>query len=113
MEQVLGPEHPNILTSRDALAWLLATCPDAKIRNSHKAVELAIRVCERLWWSWPGDWCVSSPIINRSSNGEKRCEKEPWPRERHAKKPSWPWRANCPLICGVSVLGGSAPSRSD
>lgn len=29
------------------LAWLLATCPDAKVRNGARAVDLAHRVCEQ------------------------------------------------------------------
>jgi tetratricopeptide (TPR) repeat protein len=33
-----APDHPG---AHSALAWLLATCPDAKLRDPHQAVELA------------------------------------------------------------------------
>ena len=32
------------------LAWLLATCPDAKIRDGKKAIELANQACELSEW---------------------------------------------------------------
>jgi tetratricopeptide (TPR) repeat protein len=37
----LGPKHPETLWSMNDLAWLLATVPDAKLRNPAQAVELA------------------------------------------------------------------------
>jgi Transposase IS116/IS110/IS902 family len=42
------------------------------------------------WWSWPGDWCASSPTTNRSSNGDRSWPRVRWPPVPHAKKPSWP-----------------------
>jgi tetratricopeptide (TPR) repeat protein len=37
---------PKDVDAHDALAWLLATCPDAKVRDGAKAVELAGAACE-------------------------------------------------------------------
>lgn len=34
----------------DSVAWLLATAPDAKLRNGKRAVELATRACELTDW---------------------------------------------------------------
>ncbi|HEX4706601.1 MAG TPA: tetratricopeptide repeat protein, partial [Candidatus Udaeobacter sp.] len=45
-EKVLGPEHPDTLRSRDQRAWILATCPEAKIRNGSEAMALATNLCE-------------------------------------------------------------------
>jgi tetratricopeptide (TPR) repeat protein len=50
-EKVLGPEHPDTLLSRDQWAWILATCPEAKIRNGSEAMALAANVCELSQWS--------------------------------------------------------------
>jgi tetratricopeptide (TPR) repeat protein len=41
---------PKDLHSHFALAWLLATCPDAKIRDGKRAVELATDACEFSGW---------------------------------------------------------------
>jgi tetratricopeptide (TPR) repeat protein len=35
-------------------AWLLATCPDDKVRDGKKAVELATRACVLAEWKVPG-----------------------------------------------------------
>jgi membrane protease YdiL (CAAX protease family)/tetratricopeptide (TPR) repeat protein len=43
----LGPNEP---WSFRALAWQLATCPDAAQRNGKKAVEYATRACELTGW---------------------------------------------------------------
>ena len=50
-EKVLGPEHPDTLLSRDQWAWILATCPEAKIRNGSEAMALATNLCELSRWS--------------------------------------------------------------
>jgi protein O-mannosyl-transferase len=39
----LNPASPSVLNN---IAWLLATCPDAKVRNGHEAVRYAERACE-------------------------------------------------------------------
>ena len=36
------------------LAWLLATCPDDKVRDGRRAVELATRACEGFGWKGRG-----------------------------------------------------------
>jgi tetratricopeptide (TPR) repeat protein len=51
MEKDFGTEHPDTLSSRNGLAWFLATCPDAKIRNGSEAMALATNVCELSRWS--------------------------------------------------------------
>jgi serine/threonine protein kinase/Tfp pilus assembly protein PilF len=43
----LEPKQPEF---SNGLAWLLATCPDAKYRDGKKAVELATRACELTKW---------------------------------------------------------------
>ncbi len=40
----LVPDQPDVLNN---LAWLLATCPDPKVRNGTQAVALAQRACEQ------------------------------------------------------------------
>jgi Flp pilus assembly protein TadD len=39
----IKPDSPNVLNN---LAWLLATCPDARIRDGVQAVQYAVRACE-------------------------------------------------------------------
>jgi len=39
----------------NSLAWLRATCPEAKIRNGKEAVELALKACELSQWK---DWGI-------------------------------------------------------
>jgi tetratricopeptide (TPR) repeat protein len=41
------------VSAKYQLAWLLATCPDAKVRNGKRAVELARHVCESTGWKSP------------------------------------------------------------
>jgi tetratricopeptide (TPR) repeat protein len=38
--------HPNMPELLNNLAWLLATCPDASVRNGTEAVQYAERACE-------------------------------------------------------------------
>jgi tetratricopeptide (TPR) repeat protein len=40
-------------SARYQLAWLLATCPDAKTRDGRRAVELARQACENTEWKSP------------------------------------------------------------
>ena len=42
-----GAEYFDTARSMNNLAWLLATCPDAKVRNAGRAVELAKKAVER------------------------------------------------------------------
>jgi|SRR5579883_102155 len=43
----LTPEDADVC---DSAAWIYATCPDPKIRNGKKAVELATKACELTKW---------------------------------------------------------------
>lgn len=43
-------ENPKDIYATTGLAWLLATCPDAKIRDQPQAIELAKRACELTDW---------------------------------------------------------------
>jgi tetratricopeptide (TPR) repeat protein len=42
----LDPGHPDTLDSLNRLAWLLAVCPDAKIRDPNRALTLAQKAVE-------------------------------------------------------------------
>jgi tetratricopeptide (TPR) repeat protein len=44
---------PKLLSALNNLAWLLATDPDAQIRNGPRAVELAERACQLTEWKVP------------------------------------------------------------
>ena len=37
--------HPDLPELNNNLAWLLATCPDARVRDGAQAVQLAERAC--------------------------------------------------------------------
>ena len=41
---------PNAGYAMNNLAWLLATCPDDKVRDGKRAVELATKACEKTGW---------------------------------------------------------------
>jgi tetratricopeptide (TPR) repeat protein len=70
----LGPGHADTLDSLNRLAGLLAVCPDAKIRDPKRAVELAqksVGLAPQSEWSWhvlgwaryrTGDWqnCITA-----------------------------------------------------
>lgn len=45
--------NPNQAGALNGLAWLLATCPEAKHRDGPKAVENATRACELTEWTSP------------------------------------------------------------
>ena len=44
---------PNLLTAQLELAWLLATCPDAAIRDGDRSIQLATKACEQTNWKDP------------------------------------------------------------
>jgi tetratricopeptide (TPR) repeat protein len=46
----LAPKNESLL---NGLAWLKATCPDEKVRNGKRAVELAAQACELTEWRNP------------------------------------------------------------
>jgi tetratricopeptide (TPR) repeat protein len=45
--------NPDDLRSMNAIAWLLATCPEEKFRDGKQAVELANKACELSRWKDP------------------------------------------------------------
>jgi tetratricopeptide (TPR) repeat protein len=51
----LKPEYLNSYANLayNNLAWLLATCPDPRFRDGHKAVEYATKVCDLTYWKDP------------------------------------------------------------
>jgi tetratricopeptide (TPR) repeat protein len=46
---------PDQAHAYNSLAWLLAVCPDASIRNGEKAVKYAKKACELSEWKTPAD----------------------------------------------------------
>jgi hypothetical protein len=48
---------PKFAPAYAKLAWLLATCPDARLRDGQRAIELATKACIISDWRWP--WNVS------------------------------------------------------
>jgi tetratricopeptide (TPR) repeat protein len=45
--------QPAFVPAKNALAWLLSTCPDDKIRDGKRAVEYATTACELTGWKTP------------------------------------------------------------
>ena len=45
--------EPNDAEGQQGRAWILATCPDPKIRNGEQAVVAATRACELTNWKVP------------------------------------------------------------
>jgi tetratricopeptide (TPR) repeat protein len=55
MKIKFGPGHSDTLGSMNSLAELLATCPDARLRDPKRAVELAkdaVELAPRSSWAW-------------------------------------------------------------
>jgi tetratricopeptide (TPR) repeat protein len=46
---------PNFASGQNSLAWLLATCPDDKLRNGAKAVTAATKACKLTNWVSSGE----------------------------------------------------------
>ncbi len=44
---------PRYASAYNNLAWILATCPEAVLRNGKKAVEIATKACELSEWKNP------------------------------------------------------------
>ena len=59
---------PSSQTAHNALAWLLATCPDDKIRDSDRALEAAERACELCDWNDP--FCLGSLAAAQADKGD-------------------------------------------
>jgi tetratricopeptide (TPR) repeat protein len=69
---------PNLAVAHNDLAWLLATCPDAKLRDPKRAIELAnkaVRLTPKDGTTWntlgaahyrTGDWKAAIEALNKS-----------------------------------------------
>ena len=49
------------------LAWMLATCPDASLRNGREAVEIATKACEAT--KWEDSHCLDAMAVAQAENG--------------------------------------------
>ena len=74
----VAPNHPMNATATNYLAWLLATCPEPRVRNPGRAVELAGKAVaaapkERGYWKTlgvahyrAGDWKAAVAALHKS-----------------------------------------------
>jgi len=63
----LDPKFALALNNR---AWLLATCPDSKLRDAQKAVETATRACELS--EWKAAYSISTLAASLAEGGDFR-----------------------------------------
>jgi tetratricopeptide (TPR) repeat protein len=49
------------------LAWTLATCPDASLRNGREAVETATKACEAT--KWKDSYCLDAKAVAQAESG--------------------------------------------
>jgi Flp pilus assembly protein TadD len=61
----LDPEDADAYS---ALAWLLATCPDERVRDGRKAVEYATRACQLT--SWKASYFLATLGVACAENGD-------------------------------------------
>jgi tetratricopeptide (TPR) repeat protein len=66
-DKAIQMDHGNTL-AYNGLAWLLATCPDAKYRDGRKAVGNATRACELSQWVNPN--CLGTLAAAYAETGE-------------------------------------------
>ena len=59
---------PNSVRALRERAWILATCPDAKVRNGEQAVSSATRACELTDWKDPH--CLSTLAAAHAESGQ-------------------------------------------
>ena len=59
---------PKFALAFNNRAWLLATCPDANLRDGKKAVETAIRACELSEWKAP--YAISTLAASYAEAGD-------------------------------------------
>lgn len=60
--------NPSCATAHNGLAWLLATCPDEKVRDAARALEAAERACELCEWNDP--FCLGSLAAAHAEKGD-------------------------------------------
>jgi Flp pilus assembly protein TadD len=82
--------EPNLAVARNNLAWILATCPDAKFRDPGRAVEQATKAVELApkeggYWNTlgaahyrAGDWKAAIEALNRSMELHKGGDSNDW-----------------------------------
>jgi tetratricopeptide (TPR) repeat protein len=67
----IKPDDPGAL---NALAWVLATCPEEKYRDGKRAVELATRACEMTRWKDPNHLGTLAAASAEAGDFEKAVE---------------------------------------
>lgn len=71
----LAPTDPNAYSG---LAWMLATCPEEKVRNGKLAIHLATKACELA--SWNSSWLLATLAAAYAEVGQFD-EAERWQRK--------------------------------
>jgi len=66
--------EPNYWLAQNALAWLLATCPDASLRNGEEAAELALRAAQLSPGKYPQILDTMAAAYAESGQFEKAVE---------------------------------------
>jgi tetratricopeptide (TPR) repeat protein len=64
----VAPDSVRALRER---AWILATCPDSKVRNGALAVSSATRACELMGWRDPHGLCTLAAAHAESGHFEE------------------------------------------
>jgi eukaryotic-like serine/threonine-protein kinase len=83
-------QNPNNPSAQNGLAWFLATCPLAKLRNASEAIDLAkkaikLRPQEGLYWNTlgtahyrAGDWKAAIGALDKSMELRKGGDSFDW-----------------------------------
>jgi tetratricopeptide (TPR) repeat protein len=112
---------PKRVATLNNLAWLLATCPDARLRNPPRAVELARQATElapqyAYLWNTRG-WPITGPATGTPPAPPWRSRSRCTPatatrgtRWRASTRSSWPWRTPASGTARKPAAGTTAPS---
>ena len=84
-------QNPKDYSSRNNLAWLLATCPDESLRNGERALALASRACELSGYD---DWLCLGTLAAANAVCHEYEEAVVWARESIRRAPEAE-RAEC------------------